>query len=116
MSVKFSTPDPITNIIVVSRVLPDNTTEPFGNIYADFRGGEDSAMYISTDNNGRALFPPTDDFIDLEIKFIKYSQELSKKSLTEEMKSRADEFEKRKEFIKEVRRWKIKPDTKLISR
>ena len=33
--VKFSKPDPITNAIVVSRVLPDYTTEPIGKINSD---------------------------------------------------------------------------------
>ena len=57
--VRFSTPDPITNAIVVSRALPDHSTEPIGEIYPDFGNGENSAMYASANTHGEELFPST---------------------------------------------------------
>ena len=116
MLVRFSTPDPITNAIVVSRVLPDNSAEPIGRIYPDFGNGEDSVMYVSTNDQGKLLFPPTSDFVDLENKFEKYAKELAEKSITEEMNARAEEFEEREESIKGIRRWKLLLKTKLINR
>lgn len=104
--VRFSAPDPDTNSIVVSRVLPDNSAEPIGKIYPDFGDGEDFTMYISANIHGEVLFPATPDFVDLENKFEKYSKELAEKSLVEGME--AEDFEKREETIKSLRNWKIK--------
>ena len=113
--VEFSKPDNM-NTVIVSRVLPDNSAEPIGKIYPDFGNGEDPAMYISANNQGEELFPPTSDFVDLENKFEKYSKELAEKSLIEEMNIRAEEFEEREESIKGIRRWKFRLETKLINR
>lgn len=103
MLIRFSSPDPNTNSIIVCRVLPDNSTEPVGRIYPDLGNGEGSAMYISTNIHGEVLFPPTSDFVDLENKFEKYSKELVEKSLTEEMNARADEYEEREKSIASIR-------------
>ena len=114
--IKFSKPDLITNAIVVSRVLPDNTAEPIGKIYSDIDDKTGSVMYISTNNQGEEIFSPTVDFIDIENNFERYAKELSEKSLTEEMEVQADEFKKRDEALKGLRRWKIRLETKLINR
>jgi hypothetical protein len=113
--VRFSSPDPNTNSIIVSRVLPDDSAEPIGKIFPDFGNGEDSVMYISVNNNGEMLFPATSDFVDLENKFEKYSKELVEESLAEEMKARADEYEKREAYILGIRYWK-KREQQTISR
>ena len=114
--IKFSKPDLITNAIVVSRVLPDNTAEPIGKIYSDIDDKTGSVMYISTNNQGEEIFSPTVDFIDIENNFERYAKELSEKSLTEEMEVQADEFKKRDEALKGLRRWKLRLETKLINR
>ena len=116
MLIKFSKPDSITNAIVVSRVLPDNTAEPIGKIHSDIDDKTGSVMYISTNNQGEEIFSPTVDFIDIENNFERYAKELSEKSLTEEMEVQADEFKKRDEALKGLRRWKIRLETKLINR
>ncbi|RPH33013.1 MAG: hypothetical protein EHM93_06785 [Bacteroidales bacterium] len=114
--VNFSSPDPITNHIVVSRVLPDHSVEPIGIIYPDFGNEEISAMYASTDNQGAMLFPPTSDFIDLENRFERYAKELAEKSFMEDMNRKANEFGGREESIKGLRRFKLNLEVKLLSR
>ena len=116
MLIKFSKPDLITNAIVVSRVLPDNTAEPIGKIYSDIDDKTGSVMYISTNIQGEEIFSPTVDFIDIENNFERYAKELSEKSLTEEMEVQADEFKKIDEALKGLRRWKIRLEPKLINR
>ena len=116
MLIRFSTPDPITNLIVVSRVLPDHSAEPIGIIYPDFGNGENSAMYVSTNNQSTVLFPPTSDFIDLENRFKKYAKELAEKSFIEEMNRKEEELGEREESIKGLRRLKFNLATKLMNR
>ena len=114
--VRFSTPDPITNAILVSRVLPDHHAEPIGKVYPDFGDGEDVAMYVSSNNHGERLFAPTSDFIDLENQFEKYAKELAEKSLTDEMNRRAEEFIEREESINGLRRLKFNLTARVMSR
>jgi len=104
--IRFSTPDPITHIVIVCRILPDNTEEPIGKVYSDFGEGEYSVKYISTNNNGETLFPPTSDFGDLEDKFEKYSKELSEQSFMEELKAETETYNERKELLIGLRYWK----------
>jgi hypothetical protein len=114
--IRFSSPDPITSSITVSRVLSDKSSEPIGKIYPDFGNGEDSAMYVSTDSLGNALFPPTSDFVDLESRFERYAKELPERLLAEDMNGGAKGFGEREESIKGLRRWGFNLKTKLISR
>jgi hypothetical protein len=104
MLVRFSTPDPNTNTIVASRVLPDNSEEPIGMIYPDFGREEDSITYISVNNQGRILFPPTADFVDLENKFGGYAKELTEKAITENLRDEAETLIEREKAIKHLRK------------
>ena len=105
--VKFSKPDPITNIITVSRVLPDNTVEPIGKIYSELdRTG--SVMYISANNQGEEIFPPTADFIEIEKHFERYANEISEKSKNESLEIKAEELINRERSIRTIRQWKFK--------
>lgn len=114
--IKFSTPDPIARAIAVSRVLPDHSTEPIGTVYADFGNGESSTMYVSTNNQGEVLFPPTPDFNDLENRFERYAKELAEKSFMEDMNRKAEEIEEREGAIQDLRRLKFNLETELFSR
>lgn len=114
--VRFSTPDPATNTVSVFRVMADNSTETIGQITPDLSNGEDSIIYISTNNQGEEIFPPTADFIEIENKFNKYAEELSQISLMEEMTARAEEYEEREETLKNLRNWKLTLVPKLINR
>ncbi|MFA6089449.1 MAG: hypothetical protein WC755_06300 [Candidatus Woesearchaeota archaeon] len=113
--IEFSKPDPITNIVIVNRVLQNSTTEPIGKVYPDLSNGEDSLIYISVNNAGEEIFPPSSDFTEIENQFEKYAKELSEKSLIEEMISENDKVEKRSKSIKSIRNWKIKNNSKQIN-
>jgi hypothetical protein len=105
--VKFSTLDPFINEITVYRVLPDNSEEPIGKVFPDLRNEEDSVIYVSTNNHGEEIFPPTSDFVGLENMFEKYAKELAEKSLVEGLEAEVDEYEKREEAMNSIRNWKI---------
>ena len=99
---KFSSPDPETQEVIVNRILPDNKLEPIGKIYLDYNIETNSSMYISTNNKGEEIFLPTTDFTDIERSFEKYSNELNEISYIEE-------YENRKLSIKHLRQWTTKP-------
>jgi hypothetical protein len=106
--IRFSTPDPMTNSILVSRVLPDYSTEPIGEINPEMSKEGDSLIYSSTNNQGEELIPPTADFIKIEERFESYAKELSVKDYTAAMLSEADKIEDRKASVKNIRSWKIR--------
>ena len=106
---KFSSPDQETQVVTVSRILPDNTTETIGKIYSDFNTETDSNMYLSTNNLGEEIFPPTSDFTEIENRFEKYAIEQKEKALVEE-------YESREISLKSIRHWKLLSETKLINR
>jgi hypothetical protein len=113
----FSTPDSLLNTVTVFRVLPDNSTEPIGEIYPDLSNGKDSLIHISTNNQGEDLLPPTADFIEIEEMFRNYAKELSKKSFIEDMKAEAEKTTKREDSIKNIRKWKLNNmETQQISK
>jgi hypothetical protein len=114
-SVKFGIPDPQTHIVIVSRVLPDGTSEPIGRIYSDF-SSEDSVKYISLSNNGEEVFPPSSDFGAIEASFEKYAKQHDEKSLKEELESRIEEFERREKILEDLRFGKIGLETYLTKR
>jgi len=105
--VEFSKPDN-TNTVIVSRVLPDHSTEPIGKVSPDLSNGEDSLIYISTNNQGEEIYPPTADFIEIENRFEKYAKELAGRSFEEEMISEAEKIKEREGSITSIRNWKIK--------
>lgn len=104
----FSTPDSFMNEVTVFRVLSDNSQEPIGKVYPDLSNGEDSLIYISTNNQSEEIFPPTADFIKIENRFKKYAEELSIRSFTEAMTAEAEKIENRKESVKSIRNMKIR--------
>jgi len=114
--VRFSPPEPISNTVKVTRVLPDNTEEFIGQIYPDFTDGEDSIKYVSVNYLGEELLPPTSDFIDIENRFVKYIQEMDEKTFTNDMEEKALEFEKRGKVLKGLRHWKFRSQLKFINR
>src|SRR5665648_220141 len=91
--VKFSAPDPSTNIIKVSRVLPDGSEESIGQVYPDFGNGDESIIYRSVDRNGEETLPPTSDFIEIEKQFEKNIQQVAEISYFRDMESMAEEYE-----------------------
>ena len=105
--VEFSKPDN-TNTVIVSRILPDNSTEPIGCVSPYISNGDDSQIYVSTNKMGEEIIPPTADFIEIENQFKKYAKELAGKSFEEDMISEAERLEEREKSITNIRSWKIK--------
>ena len=105
MLVKFSTPDSFMNTTVY-RVLPDNSTEIIGRVYTDSSAGENSITYISTNNQGEEIFPPTTDFTDIGNYFEKYAKELSEKSFMEDIMAETEKSAEREESLKSIRNLK----------
>lgn len=114
--VKFSAPDPSTNIIKVSRVLPDGSEESIGQVYPDFGNGDESIIYRSVDRNGEETLPPTSDFIEIEKQFEKNIQQVAEISYFRDMESMAEEYEMREEEIKSLRQHKHRTKLKLLHR
>jgi len=114
--VKFSAPDPSTNIIKVSRVLPDGSEESIGQVYPDFGNGDESIIYRSVDRNGEETLPPTSDFIEIEKQFEKNIQQVGEISYFRDMESMAEEYENREEEIKSLRQHKHRTRLKLLHR
>ena len=115
-TVKFSAPDPSTNIIKVLRVLPDGSEESIGQVYPDFGNGDESIIYRSVDRNGEETLPPTSDFIEIEKQFEKNIQQVAEISYFIDMESMAEEYEMREEEIKSLRQHKHRTKLKLLHR
>jgi len=115
-TVKFSAPDPSTNIIKVLRVLPDGSEESIGQVYPDFGNGDESIIYRSVDRNGEETLPPTSDFIEIEKQFEKNIQQVAEISYFRDMESMAEEYEMREEEIKSLRQHKHRTKLKLLHR
>ena len=114
--VEFSKPD-LTNIVTVSRVLPDHSTEPIGKVSPDLSNGEDSLIYISTNNLGEEICPASSDFTLIERHFERYAKELSEKSKNENLKIKAEELINKERSIRSIRQWKFKNlETNQINR
>ncbi len=116
ISVRFGHPEPNSNIVKVTKVLPDNTEEFIGQIYPDFTDGEDSSKYVSVNTLGEELLPPTSDFIEIEDRFINYAHEMDERSFTNEMEAKALEFEKRGKSLRSLRQFKFRLQSKFINR
>ena len=114
--VKFSNPDPSTNIIKVSRVLPDGSEEFIGQVYPDFGTGDESIIYRSVDRNGEETLPPTSDFIEIEKQFEKNIRQVDQISYFRDMESMVEEYETREDEIKSLRQLKHRTRLKILHR
>ena len=114
--VQFSAPDPITSIINVTKILQDGTIEPLGQIFPCFDNESDSVNYVSIDNFGQEIFPPTSAFIDIENRFQKLINHNTEKSSAEDIEVILEEFENRRKTIKDLRKFKFRKSMKLITR
>jgi hypothetical protein len=114
--VKFSNPDPSTNIIKVSRVLPDGSEEFIGQVYPDFGTGDESIIYRSVDRNGEETLPPTSDFIEIEKQFEKNIRQVDQISYFRDMESMVEEYETREDEIKSLRQLKHRTRLRLLHR
>ncbi|MFA6925242.1 MAG: hypothetical protein WC223_13435 [Bacteroidales bacterium] len=99
ISTEFSMPKATGDPVIVNCIMPDGTKKQVGYIYQNFSDGEDLMVYISTDNEGEQVFPPTTDWPDLEDKFERYS----KKVIDEARIASYLEYEERQSKIKNVR-------------
>lgn len=104
----FSSPEPMSNTVFVSRIHPDYTTEIIGKIYPNFNTEEDSIYYTSANIRGEQLFPPTTDFTEVENRFKQYAKEQSEKSLTETMLQKAEQQKNRKDALQSLRNLKYR--------
>lgn len=102
VSVSFSLPKDSSSPIIVNRYLPNGTTEQIGRIYQNFSEGE-YPNYVSVDNQGEELFPPTTDWIKAETNFEKYAYELAEKSLAEAREKAYMEMVEREDALHKLR-------------
>jgi hypothetical protein len=105
----FHMPGTINYPVIVSRSLPDNSNIPIGRIYQNSGDGEGAVIYISADNDGEEICPPTTDWITAENNFEKYAKQLARK----EMEAMFMEMANREQEIKKVRINKIKKTIQL---
>jgi len=92
----------------VSRFLPDGSLQPIGRIYQKPNREMDSITYISTDNQGEEISPPTTDFLEAECGFEKYAKQLTQKSHIDDLEAKANEFAEREWKIAKMRQGKNK--------
>ena len=114
--VKFSNPDPSTNIIKVSRVLPDGSEEFIGQVYPELGNGDESIIYRSVDRNGEETLPPTSNFIEIEKQFEKNIRQVDQISYFRDMESMVEEYETREDEIKSLRQLKHRTRLRLLHR
>jgi len=114
--VRFSNPDPSTNIIKVLRVLPDGSEESIGQVYPEIGNGDESIIYRSVDRNGEETLPPTSDFIEIEKQYEKNIRQTAEISYFQDMESMVEEYEKREEDIKSLRQHKHWTKLRLLHR
>ena len=114
--VRFGTPDPATNNIKVSRVLPDGTEEIIGQVYPEFDDEHDSIMYCSLNKDGEELLPPSSDFSEIEHHYSKYLQQLDQEAYIRDMEARAEEYSERTKSIKSLRNYKNRINLKFLNR
>lgn len=73
----FKIPEIPFGHVKVNRFHADGKTSPLGRIYQDFGNGDGILTYVSVDNEGEELFPPTEDWCTVENNFEKYAKRLS---------------------------------------
>ena len=103
----FKLPDKFTDPVIVSRYLPDYSLISIGRIYQDFDDDQGTVTYVSIDNEGEEINPPTTDYHEAENGFEKYARAISKQSLEKEWGTKANELAEREEEITKVRLAKI---------
>ena len=114
--VRFSSPDPRTNIIEVIRVWPDESEETVGRIYPNYSKDGDVTSYTSMNLYGDESFPPTSDFNEIENHFKKSIKKIAEESFIMNMNDYVAEFEEREEALKFLRKLKSRKPTKLLTR
>jgi len=65
--VDYHTIDSDYSHLLVSRFLANGGREPIGQVYTQFEG--DVQLFISTDQMGKEIFPPTNDFSEVNRRF-----------------------------------------------
>lgn len=113
---EFTRPKTISDPVIVSRYLPDNTTERIGTIYLNFSEDEDAVTYTCIDRNGRMLFPPTTDYSLAEERFEVYAKQLTVKAIEKQREGKIQEFKDRVEEIRNMREKNQNEKTKNINR
>ena len=116
IQVRFSSPDPRTNIIDVIRVWPDESEVSVGQIYPNYSKDGDIISYASLNLYGDESFPPTSDFIEIENHFKKVIKENTEASFIRDMQDYVVEYEEREEALKFLRQLKSIKPIKLLNR
>lgn len=104
----FSSPEPMNNVVFVSKVHTDYTKEIIGKIYPNFNVEENSIYYTSTNLLGEEIFPSNTDLTEIENRFKQYAKEQSEKTLTETMIQKAELQYNRKNALQSLRNLKYK--------
>lgn len=73
--------------------LPDGTKLVLGEIEEDFSLGEGKSRFLSTDPQGKELFPPTDDILEAHGNFERYAEHLHEECLARMKKAKESEKE-----------------------
>ncbi len=104
----FSSPEPMNNVVFVSKVHTDYTKEIIGKIYPKFNTEDDTIYYTSTNLQEEVISPPTKDFTEIENRFIQYAKEQSEKTFTETMIQKAEVQNNRKNALQSLRNLKYR--------
>ncbi len=85
----FSLAEEFDDPVIVSRFQADGSIVPIGQIRMEFscKSENDPPMYISVDNKGKEIFPPTTDLFFAERMFEKYAKRLTKQEEIRKKKS-----------------------------
>jgi hypothetical protein len=104
----FSSPEPMNNVVFVSKVHTDYTKEIIGKIYPNFNVEENSIYYTSTNLLGEEIFPSSTDLTEIENRFKQYAKEQSEKTFTETMIQKAELQYNRKNALQSLRNLKYR--------
>jgi hypothetical protein len=107
VSAHFRLPTQHLEPVIVSRFLHDGSLKPIGRIYQNIDVETGCTVYVSTDNKGEEVFPPSIDYQDVECQFEKYAKSITQKSLAEDWEAKAIEHAEREEELKKMRKEKI---------
>jgi hypothetical protein len=58
--------------------MPDSSLKPIGHIYQNLNDEEGTVTFMSIDNEGEEIVPPTMDYSEAEQGFEKYAKQLAK--------------------------------------
>ncbi|MFA6922889.1 MAG: hypothetical protein WC223_01425 [Bacteroidales bacterium] len=105
ITTEFKMPKTIGDPVIVNCIMPDGSKQHVGYIYQNISDDDEfSTIYVSTDNEGEQVFPPTDNWQDLEDRFERYAKKVSQKDFDEKkIEIYLSDYEAKLNEIKDLR-------------